>query len=163
MKHLLPFTVLILLACLGITEASAQPDGPPSADRLKEIKAQKSAYITTQLRLSPEQAQLFWPIYNEMDEKRETLRRDMRSLMKNSRDGAAMTEAEAGQLLEKGHANREQELALERTYDDRFKKAIGAVKTLQLQKAEHDFNREVLRKFRDRVEDRRGEGGSAPR
>ena len=74
-----------------------------------------------------------------------------------------MTEAEAGQLLEKGHANREQELALERAYDDRFKKAIGAVKTLQLQKAEHDFNREVLRKFRDRVEDRRGEGGSAPR
>ncbi len=55
--------------------------------------------------------------------------------------------------------NRQKELDLEKTYTERFKKAIGAVKTVQLRKAEHDFNREVLRKFRDRMEDRRGKEG----
>ena len=159
MKHLSRSFLLAGLACFAFTTANAQgDDGPPSDDRLKEIKAQRSAYITTQLGLSPEQAQQFWPIYNEMDEKREALRRQMRDLMKEGRKSVDLTENEASQLLEKGHVNRQMELDLERSYSERFKKSIGAVKTLQLNKAEHDFNREVLRKFRDGKEGR-GAGG----
>jgi len=136
---------------------------PPTPERLKEIKAQKSAFITTKLALTPEEAQQFWPIYNEYDDKQDALRKEMRELLKGAREDQAMTEAEASQLLEKGIQHRQKEIDLEKSYQERFKKAIGAVKTVRLRKAEHDFNREVLRKFRDRMEDRRGGDGPPPR
>lgn len=136
---------------------------PPTPERLKEIKAQKSAFITTKLALTPEEAQQFWPIYNEYDDKQDALRKEMRELLKGAREDQAMTEAEASQLLEKGLQHRQKEIDLEKSYQERFKKSIGAVKTVRLRKAEHDFNREVLRKFRDRMEDRRGGDGPPPR
>jgi Spy/CpxP family protein refolding chaperone len=160
MKTLLHrIALLCFTALLGPSFAAAQEEDmpPPSGERLKEIKAQKSAYITTRLNLTPEEAQQFWPIYNKMDEKREALRREMRELRKGGRgEEQQMSEAEATTLIDKSLANRQKELDLEKSYSERFKKSIGAVKTVQLHKAEHDFNREVLRKFRDRMEDRRG-------
>lgn len=145
---------------IGALTVHAQDDDmpPPSGERMKEIKAQKSAYITAQLGLTPEEAQQFWPIYNEMDEKQDALRREMRALHKGAKGDSTLTEAEASQVLDKALQNRQKELDLEKTYAERFKKSIGAVKTLQLKKAERDFNKEVLKRFRDRMDDRKGPG-----
>lgn len=162
LRRTLPL-VLILLG--GILSARAQDDDMPAPDgeRLKEIKAQKSAYITAQLGLTPEEAQQFWPIYNEYDDKQDALRKEARELFKGARNGGnELSEAEASKLLEKGLQNRQQELDLEKTYAERFKKSIGAVKTLKLKKAERDFNKEVLRRFRERMGERDGPGGGGP-
>ncbi|WKZ67034.1 MAG: hypothetical protein QY325_03690 [Flavobacteriales bacterium] len=154
-----------LLAVLALpSRAWAQEDDLPPIppERVKEVKAQRTAYLTTKLDLSSEEAQVFWPVYNEFDEARTKLRQDLRQLMRPHRQGgAALTDAEARQILSKGQALRQQELELERDYQDRFVKAIGAVKVVDLHKAERDFNREVLRRLRDRMEERR-EGRPAP-
>ncbi|MEO8588680.1 MAG: hypothetical protein ABI432_04875 [Flavobacteriales bacterium] len=155
-------TLLALVLLTGTSFIHAQDDDmpPPSEERMKEIKAQKSAYLTTKLSLTPEQAQTFWPIYNQFDEEREAVRREMRDLIKGARkNGAAMTEAQASELLEKGIASRQRELDLEKAYTERFKKNIGAVKTVELHKAERDFNKEVLRRYRERMEERKGAPG----
>lgn len=162
MRTLIHRTLLGLMLLMGTTLLHAQEDDmpPPSDERMKEIKAQKSAYLTSKLSLTPEQAQHFWPIYNQFDEERETIRRSMRDLMKGAhKEGATMTEAQASDLLEKGLAARQRELDLEKLYSERFKKSIGAIKTVELHKAERDFNKEVLRRFRERMEERRGGGG----
>lgn len=156
---------ILLLAALAVTSTPcllAQEDGlPPLSDeRMKEIKAQKSAYITSKLSLTPDEAQKFWPIYNEMDEKQDAIRKEMREMHKDQKkDGVEMTEAEATQLIDKALTNRQKELDLEKAYAEKFKKSIGAVKTVQLKKAERDFHREVLKKFRERMEDKRDGGG----
>jgi Spy/CpxP family protein refolding chaperone len=152
------FIIAIALGACPIF-ASAQENGPPelSNERMKEIEAQRSAYITAALSLTPEEAQRFWPLFNEMSDKRQALRKEdrelHRSLMKNEMDP---TEAEAEATLEKSLTIRARELDLERTYTERFKKAIGAVKTVKLDKAERDFHREVLRKYKEQMEDRSG-------
>ena len=157
----LSFAVALLTSIPLFAQEGDMP--PPTPERLKESKAQKSAFITTKLALTPEEAQQFWPIYNEYDDKQDALRKEMRELLKGAREDQAMTEAEASQLLEKGLQHRQKEIDLEKSYQERFKKSIGAVKTVRLRKAEHDFNREVLRKFRDRMENRRGGDGPPPR
>ncbi|MBX2972575.1 MAG: sensor of ECF-type sigma factor [Flavobacteriales bacterium] len=160
----LPLIASLLLGPLHTMAQGGDMPPPPTPERLKEIKAQKSAFITTQLELTPEEAQRFWPIYNEYDDKNDVLRKEMRDLFSPSKASEAMTEAEAAALLEKSLQHRQKEIDLEKSYMERFKKSIGAVKTLQLRKAEHDFNREVLRKFRDRMEDRHGaDDGRPPR
>jgi hypothetical protein len=122
---------------------------------MKEIEAQRSAYITTALSLTPEESQRFWPLFNEMTEKRHALRKEDRELHRALRKGDKdPTEAEATAILEKSLAIKGRELELERTYTERFKMAIGAVKTVKLDKAERDFHREVLKKYKERMEDR---------
>lgn len=165
MKQLIALTLLMVALFAAPFQLRAQEDDMPplSEERIKEIKAQKTAYLTTKLGLTSEEAQRFWPVYNEFDEAREKLRREMREVMRTGRrSGEPMTEATAEQLLAKGLSIRERELALERTYKDRFVKVIGAVKTLELHKAERDFQREVLRRYRERMEERGGDRPGPP-
>ncbi|MBK7382461.1 MAG: hypothetical protein IPP83_10310 [Flavobacteriales bacterium] len=163
MKTLLRITTLFLLLAPAFHATAQDEDMPPlSSDRLKEIKAQKTAYLTTKLGLTSDEAQRFWPIYNEYDDAREKLHKEMRELHKSaSRDGA-LDEAKAREVLNKGLDIRTRELDLGRTFSDRFVKSIGAVKTVQLVKAERDFNREVLRRFKEKMEDRRGDQRGPP-
>jgi len=159
MKTLITRTLPILVMLVCTLSATAQPDmTPPTPERLREIKAQKSAFITAQLELTPEEAQRFWPIYNEYDDKQDALRKEMRSLINGPEADKELSESEAAVILDKGLLHRQKEIDLEKTYQERFKKSIGAVKTLKLRKAEHDFNREVLRKFRDRMGEKHGDG-----
>ncbi|MCB9183774.1 MAG: hypothetical protein H6591_07630 [Flavobacteriales bacterium] len=149
---------LLALCALAPATAVAQPDDMPplSEERLKEVKAQRTAYITTKLGLTTEEAERFWPIYNEFDAEREKLRKELRENIRTTRkDGGALSEAQAKEVLEKGLVLRQRELDLERSYTDRFSKAIGAVKVVELHRAERDFNREVLKRIRERVEERR--------
>lgn len=147
--------LLILLALLlPVFGAFAQPDDAPplSEERLREVKAQKIAYLTGRLDLSPEEAQTFWPIYNAYDEARDANRKEMRRTMRAGRgDEAPLTEQQALERLNKGLELRQRELELERTYKDRFVKAIGALRTVELLRAEHEFDREVLRRIRERM------------
>lgn len=157
-------TLVLATALLGVTTLVAQPDmPPPTPERLREIKAQKSAFITARLELTPEEAQQFWPIYNEFDDKQDVIRKEMRELFRGPVEDAELNETEAAQVLDKGLQLRQREIDLERGYLEKFKKAIGARKTMLLRKAEHDFNREVLRKFRDRMDERRHGDGPPPR
>jgi hypothetical protein len=56
MKRLLP--ILFLICTLNLFSQQAQdPDG-------SRIEALKIAYLTKKLNLSPEEAQRFWPVYN---------------------------------------------------------------------------------------------------
>ncbi|HRH39180.1 MAG TPA: hypothetical protein PK760_12595 [Flavobacteriales bacterium] len=154
----------LALFCMGALASIGQDDDMPavSGDRLKEIKAQKVAYITSKINLTSEEAQRFWPIYNEFDESREKLRAELRDLHKSNK-GTELTEAQAKETLAKGLDVRTRELELERTYSDRFVKSIGAVKTVDLVKAEREFQREVLRRFRERMQEQRGAGGPGGR
>ena len=164
MKKLLSYLLPMLLLTSALTVHAQGDDMPPlNEERMREIKAQKTAYLTTKLGLTSEEAQRFWPIYNEYDEARETIRKQMRVLMRRKQDqDKPLTNAEAEQRLSKGLELRQQELDIERNYKDRFIKSIGAQRTLELVRAEHDFNREVLRRLRERSEERGG-GRLAPK
>lgn len=161
LRTLTALTIGLLVASTSLAQDEEMPGLAP--ERMKEIKAQKTAYLTTKLGLTSEEAQRFWPIYNEYDEAREKLRKEMRELHKSAHSEGEMDEAKAREVLNKGLEVRSRELELERTYNERFSKSVGAVKTLQLVKAERDFNREVLKRFRERMEERReGRQGAQP-
>lgn len=158
MKNNIQRLALLCFTALNVLVATAQEPGPPpplSPERLQEMKAQRTAYITTKLGLTPDEAQRFWPVYNEYDDARERLRREVRDMHRSTKDKeGGITEAEAKQILAKVRSNRQQELDLEARYTDRFVSIIGAVKTVELHGAERDFQREVLRRYKQ--EERQG-------
>lgn len=143
--------------------ASAQTQGSKRADHLKELKAQRTAYLTAELALTPVEAQVFWPLYNAMDEEREQLKRQRpRPERKNGEEAGPLTAQQASAVLEERHRIAQLELDLERLYDERFVKAIGAVRTVELHRAEQDFRREVVRRFKERMGERNNAGKGDP-
>lgn len=117
-----------------------------------QLKTLKIGYITEMLDLSSKEAQTFWPIYNEHQDKIHRLRRnDQRKLMeqvKNSGGIDAITEKEAEKILDEfmvieNEIQQEQSLM----YSE-LRKVISAKKILKLHRAENEFNRKILQRLR---------------
>lgn len=162
MRNLTNLASIAIGALLLPVAVAAQPEGGKRAEQLKEIKAQRTAFITTELALTPAEAQVFWPIYNAFDAEREQLKRERPKAERGKGASATpLTEAQALERLKERHTTAQQNLDLERRYDDRFVKAIGAVRTVELHRAEQDFRREVVRRYKERMGERK-EGDKAP-
>lgn len=163
MRTFLKHTLFLMLTASAAC-ATAQDDDMPAIpeERMQEIKAQKTAFLTQRLDLSPAEAEKFWPVYNQFDKELDANRKEMRAEHKALKKDAELSEAEAGAAIDKELAGRQKELDIRKKYAADFKKTIGAVKTLRLAKAERDFRKELIKRFRERVEDRRDGGGRRP-
>lgn len=155
------YRILGTLAGMLLALASwAQPPGPPphlSPEKMKELRAQKAAYLTSKISLTPEEAQQFWPVYNKFDEETEALRRELGDHDRElRRKGEAMTEADAQAHMDKELANRQKEVDLLRKFQADGKRIIGAKRMVELGRAERDFHREVIKRFQERRDEREG-------
>lgn len=114
-----------------------------------EIKAQKVAFITSQLSLTPEEAQAFWPVYNEYSEKRDAIHKEMFGPEdpKGRPEPDAMSEKEAEQFLDEMVKNQQKMADLEKEYLLKFKKVLPAKKIVELHRVENDFRRMLLKKL----------------
>jgi hypothetical protein len=145
MKQTLLYFVMTI--CL-IASATAQQRDPRA-----QIEAAKIALITERLALTPEQAQRFWPIYNEYSQKQENIRREF-NLAKGNHNPQTASEEDNKRLLELGLKTKEQTLELERIYSDRLLQVINNRQMLSLRKAESDFKVMILNRLRDQQQKR---------
>ena len=142
MKRLI--TPILLLACFV---SFAQRGGKMMQEK---IKAQKVAYITEQLSLTPTEAEKFWPIYNIFDETMHQLRRkDMRDLRERMRS-ENVSESDAKQIIEDYLAIEELEHQAEIKLLKDLSSVIPAKKIIKLKSAEDSFNRMLMKRLRER-------------
>ncbi len=160
------FFTIVFLACATTNYAQEQPPTPPPAPEVvmtppappippkyQKIKALKTAYITNALNLSQQEAEKFWPIYNELEKKRIVLRKKVKLLRKTAlRNFDQLTELEAKKIVAKNIALEQQVLQEKKVMLKKITVLLSAKKTIQLQKAEHDFNRKLLRKMKGKTQ-----------
>ncbi len=124
-----------------------------------QLKTLKIGYITQTLDLTSDEAQYFWPIYNEYQDKIHKLRKgNQRELMEQlkSRGGIdAISEKEAEKILDKFLAieNKIQE-ERDKMYS-KLRGVISAKKILKLHHAEYEFKRKILQRLRKEKADSR--------
>jgi len=137
-KFLLTAAGFMLLQCMIMAQRPAPHSKGESRER---IEAQRIAFITQKLQLTPDEASKFWPIYNEHKDQLKDMRDDFErpDLMNVSDD-------EARAIIERHLQQEEKRLEMKRTLFNRLRSVIGARKVLLLQAAEKEFNRELLRK-----------------
>jgi len=115
----------------------------------EKIKSLKVAFITEKLDLSSKEAQAFWPIYNDYEEKREALRRKERTEIRAKiKDANSLSEKEAKLLLEKYISFEDEEEKLDKAFLTQINKVITAKKTLLLLRSEEEFKRQLIRQYR---------------
>ena len=141
MKISISITSLFLF--LTSLAVNAQP-GYMSKEVRERIESQRVAFITQQLRLTPEKTARFWPIYNEYRNALKVMREDF-----DRPDLETITEEEAGVIIEQHLQQEQRKLELKRSLLTRLRTAIPDKKVLMLQRAENEFNRELLRKVQE--------------
>ena len=145
-------TTLLSIAFLfsGLWALAQHPPGgePPSKEMLEKMKAHKIAYITEKLSLTPEEAQVFWPVYNEKEDKLHQLREANRPDKKQDFD--SMSDNEIEDEVNKRLKMRQAELDIEKQYHEKFKAVLPIKKVAKLYEAEHNFKRDLLKKLRER-------------
>ena len=154
-------TLLLLLLITSVSFAQRPPQGKHKPDKEK-VKAMKIAFITEKLALTPEEAQSFWPIYNEYDAKREALRKAMRKGRKNKEEATNLSDEEIAKDIAKQFEIRQQELNLDKTYHQKFIQVLPIKKVGRLYRADHDFKRELLKKIKNHREGGRGQQDGPP-
>lgn len=116
-----------------------------------KVKTYKVAFLTERLDLSSQEAQLFWPIYNEHEERMEAFRRKERRQMAGRwMDASELSAQEADKLLDELMALQTEKLEANKQYLNKVRKVLSAKKTLLLIKAEEDFKKRLLQQFRKR-------------
>ena len=117
----------------------------------EKIRTLKVAFITERLSLTSEEAQVFWPIYNEHEKNTQRIRRTERvEIQSKLMDMDLLTNAEANQLLDQLIVLEQEKQELHIEFLDRISQVISPKKTLLLIKAEEDFKRRLLREMQQR-------------
>lgn len=118
-------------------------------DQREKMEAQRVAFITQSLNLTPDEAKVFWPVYNEFDTKRHELKKSFRESGDLSKaDIDKLTEKEASQILDNQIVESQKFLDLRKEYHAKFKSVLPAVKVLKLYDAEREFQKMLMEKMR---------------
>lgn len=144
MKKLTLLTILVLF-CFSVN-LDAQED-PVKREKIKSLK---TAFITTELNLTSDESQRFWPIYHVYSERKHELMQERKKLLSsdNFKKMENIDEKEAEKLFNQLEKIDSESIEIRKKMVLQIKPIIGYKKLLKLKKTEEDFNRKLLKDYR---------------
>lgn len=135
-------TLSILLISFGFSLAQR----PTERYDPEKLQAARIAFITTRLDLTPDQAEKFWPVFNQYSDTRDALLKEMSSL--NDRRDGPITESEAKKRVEKRFEIQKKLLSTEEKFVTDISKAVSYNQILMLNGLTRDFTRQLYQRQR---------------
>lgn len=116
----------------------------PPVDQEK-LQAARIAFITTRIDLKPEQAEKFWPIFNEYNDDREAT---MKQISQLGKDLETISEEEAKSRIQKRFQLQSELLKEEQAFVTDVSKVLSSKQILMLNNIARDFNRHLYQRGR---------------
>jgi hypothetical protein len=149
MKKLLPIIFIFLFASF----LGAQT----KQDTRDNVNAAKVAFISEKMKLTPAEAEKFWPVYNEYEQKKENIRKErIKARKKFEKDEKTLTEKETEALIDTEVDCYDKEAEVTKERHKQFKKIFTMKKIAMLYKAEEDFKKELIKKACDNLKNNKG-------
>jgi Spy/CpxP family protein refolding chaperone len=143
--------ILTLVVSFSISGIAQERGHGMRGDMSERFQAEKISFITKKLELTPEEAQLFWPLYNELGKKRKENREQTKILFRKLRsESEEVTEKELSDLSDELIELKLQEAVLQKEYHLKYKKILTAKKILTLYHTEKQFQNMLLRQIKER-------------
>lgn len=136
-----------------ITENMPQNSFKQTAHSPEEIQMQKIAFYSQELQLTPEEAQKFWPLYNEYWEvcgkARTRTVLALKALNEATKAGSSTSDSEIDKLTNEYFASYKAESELPVQYFEKFKKILPVKKAARIFHTEEKFRRILIKQFRN--------------
>lgn len=128
------------IMCLTLSLPSFAQD---HRGRHEQIETIKVAFITNKLDLTSEEAQKFWPVYNNYQ-------KEMMYLMKKRREDRQKTNIDPNDQINADLTYESRMLELKKKYKKFYLKAIPPQKVLLLYQTEREFREHLIKQLKDR-------------
>jgi hypothetical protein len=146
---LLLFVLINMNLCLF-----AQQRAERRRAEFEEFKEKRIAFISKAMELNAEEAKVFWPLYNELQEKKFELNQELRKTLYeftgNERNRKTHTESEYKEIVNLCAQFKIKEAKFDEEYISKFAKVISYEKIFRYQQAELQFARQMLEQRRER-------------
>ena len=143
------FAIMAVLALLSFSNIQAQPK--QKCNWQEKMMSEKIAFITMELQLTPEEAQVFWPVYNQINQKNKEAQKAMnkayRAMVKAMEEGS-VSDKELNALLDDYLAAKQAHKEAGKGDADQYRKVLPAKKVAKLYVAEENFRRQHIRNFK---------------
>ena len=117
----------LLMAFVSIAGFARAQEDLPSEKKQQDIEALKIAFISKELELTPDEAQKFWPVYNQYS-------KELKTTIKDDAD-----------VLDRD----EKVLNLRKRYRDQFTKVLGQERMNRIFNAEGRFRQLLIKSMRN--------------
>lgn len=143
--------IMIIAAILVFGAANALANNQAKEDWKEKIQSEKIAFLTMEIGLTPQEAQVFWPVYNEINEEKDQA---MYEIIKyywemSKAIEAGKSEKEIKALLDKYLEAQEKQRKIDEDAAEKYKKVLSTTKVAKLYIGEEKFRRQHIRKLRD--------------
>jgi len=160
MKKILTLKILFISAFILVTSNSCVEKTTEEEEKIskgqrcknhlntkkkEEIESHKIAFITTELSLTPNEAEKFWPLYNEFAKKCDSIQICQHSLCMFHKDKFAdITEEEAAKIADSSILIAEKFMLIRKEYHKKFRHVLPAKKVIKLYRSEKEFKKILL-------------------
>lgn len=136
---------LIMLASAITVSANRRCDG----DWKQKMMSEKIAFLTVELGITPEEAQVFWPVYNQIDKERDEAMRKVFKAFKTLEDAtsAGKGEKEISKFLNEYLKALEAQGTVEQNAYKEYSKVLPVEKLAKLYVGEEKFRRQHIRRL----------------
>lgn len=132
--------------------AFAQPQDGKAPDHKKHherFQAEKVSFLTNEMDLTVDEAQAFWPLYNEYSKAADAAHHAVMGALEKVRNASALSEEDAAKAVDELVAARQTEAELVGQYTEKFKAVLPIKKVAALFAAEEGFRQHLFRKFKE--------------
>jgi hypothetical protein len=138
MKALIKIIIMLLLLLKPLVHV-AQGD---------KVELLRVAFITKKVELTDAEAEKFWPVYNEYNDKIKAIRKNVR--MSYRKRVEPLSEQDAEDLYQLDIKSKQAEVDVHKQYSEKIKTIIGVKKLIRLRVAEEEFKREMINTLKDK-------------
>ena len=135
--------ISICVFCIIALSAMAQP-----GSKRDKIDALRVTFITSKVALTNQESQLFWPLYNEYNDKADNLKKSFRQQFIRDVDYSTVSDKEAEAYLVAELTLKQKEYELSKEYYEKFKKVLPIKKIALIRRAEEDFKKELIKNIK---------------
>jgi hypothetical protein len=110
------------------------------------VELAKIAFISQRLKLTSEQTPLFWPLYNEYNDKKAAIKLQIKKLsLENFNE--KVTDSEILSDIKKLYILKQKELEIEKEFSEKCLKILTPKQFAELYQAERDFKIMLIKKL----------------
>ena len=135
--------IFICVFCIIALSTMAQP-----GSKRDKIDALRVTFITSKVALTNQESQLFWPLYNEYNDKADNLKKSFRQQFIRDVDYSTVSDKEAEAYLVAELTLKQKEYELSKEYYEKFKKVLPIKKIALIRRAEEDFKKELIKNIK---------------
>ena len=161
MKLIMKKFIIALMAVCVSASAFAQKEGHKGGSSWETMQSVKIGFITTEVGLTPEEAQAFWPVYNQAEEEMKAAMKEVVKAQKAMEKAVEGKDAKADydslvNAYVKAVSERD---AIQGKYVAKFRKTLSAEKLAKYYLAEEKFRRDQIRQLQGMGPGRKGPQG----